>query len=78
MLYTHAVRLDIVGTLWISKLSAIAMQMTIPIAMCHGFPLASFMQAVRIHHGMVGVEGLEGVGCDCLFQVTSPRNNVCS
>ena len=50
MLYTHAIWLDIVGTLWICTLSAIAMQMTIPIAMCHGFPLASFMQAVRIHH----------------------------
>ncbi len=50
MLYTHAVSLDIVGTLWICTLSAITMQMTIPIAMCHGCPMAFFMQAVRIHH----------------------------
>ena len=50
MLCTHTGLLDKVRTLWICTLSAIAMQMAISIAMFHGFSLASFMQAVCIHH----------------------------
>ena len=43
--------------------NATAMQMTIPIAIFHGFSLASFMQADRIHHFliMLVVECLEDV-----------------
>ena len=50
MLYTHAGGYGKVRTLWICALFAIAMQLTIPIAMFHRFSVASFMQAVCINH----------------------------
>jgi hypothetical protein len=50
MLYTHAYFSGIVRILWKRTLSVNAMQMTRPIAMFHGFSVASFMRADRIHH----------------------------
>jgi len=61
MLYTHAGGYGKVRTLWICTLFAIAMQMTIPIAMFHRFSLASFMQAVCINHDYVWC--FDYVGC---------------
>jgi len=61
MLYTHARGYGKVRTLWICALFAIAMQLTIPIAMFHRFSVTSFMQAVCINHDYVWC--FDYVGC---------------